>query len=100
MAPSQPQKVPDPHWGPFHPLNPLGPLSPINPGNIGGAVSGAVSGTEAIGNFFIALLKPQTWVRIGEVVVGTALLIVGVDHMFGTDITGKIAKVAPYAAAL
>lgn len=48
------------------------------------------------GHFFGALLDPHTWVRIGEVLVGTILLVVGFDHMFDTNMTGKLAKVAPY----
>ena len=60
------------------------------------AVKDVVHGTEAVGKFFLALLDPHTWIRVGEVLVGTVLLIAGIDHMFGTNLTGKAAKVAPY----
>lgn len=62
-----------------------------------GAGHAVVSGTEAIGKLSEKLVEPQTWVRVGEVLVGTVLLIVGFDHLFGTDLTGKAAKVIPYA---
>lgn len=49
-----------------------------------------------VGHFLGKLTEGSTWVRVGEVAVGGLLLIAGIDHIFGTNYTGKIAKAAPY----
>ena len=100
---------------------PQGPIDPIVHGvkifvpgtkeakNAGNAIVGAgkhvEKGIEGIGKagadtvkFFEKLLDPHFWVRVGEVLVGSILLIVGVDHMFNTDFTNKAAKLAPALA--
>jgi len=64
------------------------------PAGIGSGIVGAAKGTE---HFFEALVNPHTWVRVGEVLFGTILLIVGFDHMFNTNMAGKIAKLGPVA---
>lgn len=55
-----------------------------------------IGGTEALGKVAVALVDPHTWVRVGEILVGSILLIAGIDHMFNTNISGKAAKIAPF----
>jgi hypothetical protein len=54
-----------------------------------------LGGIAAIGQFFDRLTEGNTWVRIGEVVLGLALIIVGTAKLFSTTAVGKTAaKVA------
>lgn len=49
------------------------------------AASNALSGLSAIGDFFSRLAQANTWVRVGKVVVGGLMLIIGVSKMTGAD---------------
>lgn len=66
-----------------------------------GAVESALT---AIPDFLSRLTSANLWERIGEVVLGLILVAVGVAHIthavpIATKIAGKVAEVAPLAAA-
>jgi hypothetical protein len=43
------------------------------------------TGINAIGDFFNRLTDKNTWIRFAKIVVGGALLIIGLAHMTGAD---------------
>lgn len=56
-----------------------------------------LSGIDAIGAFFNTLGNVNTWIRVGKVVIGGTLLIVGLAKITGMEkgIVGKAVKAAP-----
>jgi hypothetical protein len=59
------------------------------------------SGLAAIGDFFARLTKANTWIRVGEVLLGLILLAVGVARVTNAvPIATKIAKTAGTGALL
>jgi hypothetical protein len=56
-----------------------------------------LSGIGAVGQFFNDLRDPTVWIRVGKILVGGVLLLVGLAKMTGFDkgIAGKAVKVAP-----
>ncbi len=65
------------------------------------AVAGAASNPlAAVGSFFSALTKGETWLRLAEVLAGAILLIMGLKALTGSDLsdlpgTGVARKLAP-----
>jgi len=62
-----------------------------------GAAAGipGLGGLASIGQFFDRLTEGSLWIRVGEVVLGVALIIVGTAKLFGNTGVGKTAaKVA------
>lgn len=55
-----------------------------------------VPGLSTVEDLIRALGNPQTWVRVGEVLAGAILLIIGLDHMFDMGIEANIGKAAPF----
>jgi len=47
--------------------------------------SGVLSIPASIGNFFAALGEANTWIRIVKVIIGGALVLIGVAHMSGAE---------------
>ena len=47
--------------------------------------SGVLTGLAAIGDFFQRLTQGNTWVRLAKIVVGGALVLIGLAHMTGAD---------------
>ena len=45
----------------------------------------SLPGLPQIGDFFASLGKANTWIRVGKVLVGGLLLIVGLVHITGAD---------------
>jgi len=80
---------------PFH-------LIPIIPGsgNITNPVSGITDGAKETAKFLDALMNPNTWVRLGEVVVGVILIAVGVSAMTKANPVAKGTKAAAKATVL
>jgi hypothetical protein len=63
--------------------------------------SGVLSGLDAIGAFFSSLGQANTWIRVGEALLGLILISVGVAHMtHAVSVATKIAKTAGMAVAL
>ncbi len=58
------------------------------------ALSGPFSGLAAIGDFFSRLANPHTWLRVAEVLVGAAFLIIGLNHLLGNPLK-NMPKVVP-----
>ena len=52
-----------------------------------------LSGIAAVGDFFQRLTQANTWIRIGEVIIGVLLVAVGVAKLSGVS-PGSLAKVA------
>lgn len=52
-------------------------------GAIGSAVSGVGDAFAAVGNFLSKLTEPLFWLRIAEVVIGAAMVIIGMGKMTG-----------------
>ena len=78
-------------------------LGQITSGSEKGAenVSKSLSWTDALGNFLNFITGRTGWVRIGEVLVGVALIIVGVDHLTSsTSAVGKAAHTVAKGAML
>lgn len=59
--------------------------NPLNP------IAAPLTGITAIGDFFQRLTQANTWIRIGEVVIGILLIAVGISKISGAV---NIAKVA------
>jgi hypothetical protein len=91
----------------------IGSLNPLPPGGtpiIGSSGRGLtqsiananpLAGVAAIGDFFQRLTQAHTWVRIGEVVLGLALFVVGLAAVAGHTKAGKTAtKIAAKAALI
>lgn len=51
-----------------------------------------LTGLAAIGDFFSRLTEADTWIRVGKVLAGGVLLIIGLAHMTGAE--NGIAKIA------
>ncbi len=70
-----------------------------SPGSVVGGVTNAAvnaTGINAIGGFFSALGEANTWIRVAKVVVGGALLIIGLVHITGADnAVASIARKVP-----
>jgi hypothetical protein len=54
--------------------------------------AGNLTGLNAIGDFFSRLTDANTWIRVGKVIVGGVLLIVGLAHI--TGVSGAVADTA------
>jgi hypothetical protein len=66
-----------------------------------GNVAKALSWTDALGNFLNFITGRTGWIRIGEAVIGVALIIVGVDHLTSsTSAVGKAAHTVAKGALL
>lgn len=63
----------------------LGPNQPAGQAAQKAAGTNPLSGLAAIGDFFSRLTDATTWIRVGKVLVGGVLLIVGLAHMTGAD---------------
>ena len=67
--------------------------------NVGGNPVGNandLTGLASIGDFFSRLTNANTWIRVGKVLVGGVLLIVGLAHMTGADNAAfKAARTVP-----
>jgi hypothetical protein len=59
-----------------------------------------LAGLAAIGDFFGRLTQASTWIRVGEVVLGIALIIVGTAKLFSNTAVGKTAAKAGKVAML
>lgn len=57
-----------------------------------GIVAKNLSWTDALGNFLNFITGRTGWIRIGETLIGVALIIVGVDHL--TSTTSAVGKAA------
>lgn len=52
-----------------------------------------LSGINAVGDFFVRITDPHTWIRVGEVIIGVLLLAVGIASMTNSIPSAtKIAK--------
>lgn len=72
-------------------------------GNVpgGSSAEGALSGVDAIGDFFSRLSEANTWIRVGEFAAGTLLLYVGLKGLFPAQVasvSGKVKSAAGLAA--
>lgn len=47
------------------------------------AIAAPLTGLSAIGDFFQRLTQANTWIRLGEVVLGLVLIVAGVSKMAG-----------------
>jgi hypothetical protein len=56
-----------------------------NPLSGGTTTTGSTNWYDSIGNFFSALSQSSLWIRVAKVLVGGALVIVGVAHLTGVD---------------
>lgn len=89
VAASRPQNASAP--GPF-------PGTSISPGG-GITTSNPLSGLASVGDFFSRLGQANTWIRVGEVVLGLVLLAVGVARItHAVPAATKIAKTVGAAA--
>jgi len=59
-----------------------------------------LGGLASIGAFFDKLSEANTWIRVGEVLLGLALIIVGTAKLFANTSVGKAATKAGKVAAL
>jgi hypothetical protein len=64
------------------------------------SAAGKLTGMAAIGDFFQRLGQASTWVRVGEVILGFALIIVGLAKLAEGTPLGHAALKAGKAAAL
>lgn len=62
--------------------------------------SGALSGLAAIGDFFSRLTQASTWLRVAEVALGAALLIIGLAKLASNTPVGRAAAKAGKAARI
>lgn len=65
-----------------------------------GSVPNPLSGLAAIGDFFQRLTQAGTWIRVGEVLLGAALIIVGLARMASGTAAGRTAVKAAKVAAI
>lgn len=87
-------------------LSPVGTAVHVA-GGVGNAVHdvtkvpGALAtGVKDVAEFQLALLKPNTWIRVAEVVVGVVCIAVGLSAMTKSNPVGKAAKAGATAAVL
>lgn len=57
-----------------------------------GNISNPLSGLAAIGDFFSRLTESSTWIRAAKILVGGAILLIGIAHVTGME--GKIGDLA------
>jgi hypothetical protein len=69
---------------PGNPLN-LAAAAPAAEAGIVQPVTNAVPGLSQIGTFFASLGQANTWIRVAEVLLGLALLGVGIAHITKAD---------------
>jgi hypothetical protein len=74
---------------------PMGPLPPVD-----GSIPNPLHAINSVGDFLAKLADPNTWVRVGEVVVGVICIAVGLSAMTKANPVAKGAKVAAKAAVL
>jgi len=60
-------------------------INPVTAAKAGMQSIPGISGIDAIGQFFGKLTDPNVWIRVAKVVVGGALLIIGLAHMTGAE---------------
>ena len=71
-----------------------------NPNPTKNLIGNPLHGIEAIGNFFNKLGQAATWKRIAEVLLGAALVIIGIAKLAGGTPAGKAAAGIAAKAAL
>jgi hypothetical protein len=60
------------------------------------AAAGQLPGLAQIGDFFHRLTEAATWIRLAKVVIGGALVLIGVAHMTGfSGSAGNAARAVP-----
>jgi hypothetical protein len=63
--------------------------APVTPSKVAKTAAGEAgvpaTGINAIGDFFNALGQANLWNRAAKVVIGSALLIIGIAHITGSD---------------
>jgi len=57
----------------------------VNAAENSSTVGNALSIPASIGNFFAALGEANTWIRVAKVIIGGALVLIGLAHMSGAD---------------
>jgi hypothetical protein len=75
-------------------------LNPVNDAtNAAENATGALGIPASIGNFFGDLTQPNLWIRVLKIVLGGALVIVGIIHMTGgadsAGVTGTLVRKLP-----
>jgi len=65
-----------------------------------GSVPNPLAGLAAIGDFFQRLTQAGTWIRVGQVLLGAALIIIGLARLGSGTAAGKAAMKAGKAAAI
>jgi len=53
--------------------------------DLGNTAASAIPGLSDIGDFFSALSQKNTWIRVGKVVLGGLLLVIGLARITGAD---------------
>lgn len=66
-------------WTSLIPGHPNSIPNPIN------AIPNPLTGISAVGDFFQRLTQKNTWIRIGEVVLGLILIVAGVSKIAGVS---------------
>lgn len=85
---------------PGNPLN-LAAAAPAAKASIADPVTNAVPGLSQIGTFFDSLGQANTWIRVGEVILGIILLGVGIAHITKVDnVISKAVKTGAKGAIL
>ncbi len=62
------------------------------PSSVPGVGTNPLAGLASIGDFFSRLTQSNTWIRIGKVIIGGGLVLVGLAHI--TGISGAAADYA------
>jgi hypothetical protein len=65
-----------------------------------GLIANPLAGLAAVGDFFQRLTQAGTWARVGQVVLGAALIIIGLARMASGTAAGSAAVKAGKAAAI
>jgi hypothetical protein len=83
----------------------IGATGANNPGGAGATptpttLGNPLSGIAAVGDFFQRLTQGATWIRVGEVLLGVALIIVGIAKLAIDTPAGKAALAIGSKAAL
>jgi hypothetical protein len=74
-----------------------------NPKGNSGLISASAateSAATAVPDFLSRLTSGSLWLRVGEVVLGIALIIVGLEKISNLNVTGKLATAGKAAAFL